>query len=138
MPYILGMQPLWLSALADWARSRRAATPELNDGGLLSRTRLCRRIQGLGVRDKRHRTARLLQKMLADPSQPAVVRIEAARTLGRWDPALALPAVENILRSRREIPFLKDRLSQAAQLWRSSRQTPVQGLQPWRPEDSGK
>ncbi len=80
------------------------------DEGFLQRSQLCRRIQALGVKDARRRSAPVLQKMLADRRVPFIVRVEAARTLARWDPALVRPITDRIIASRWEDPLLRERL----------------------------
>lgn len=84
------------------------------DEGFLARSQLCRRIQALGLKDARRRSAPLLQRMLADRSAPYIVRVEAARTLARWDPALVRPLTEKIMASRWEDPLLRQRLQDPA------------------------
>lgn len=80
------------------------------DEAFLSRSLLCRRIEALGVKDPKRRSARLLQRMLADSGKPTIVRLAAARTLWRWDPALAQPVADKIVTSRWEDPLLRQRL----------------------------
>jgi len=80
------------------------------DEGFLRRSQLCRRIQALAVKDSRRRSAPLLQRLLADRRTPYIVRVEAARTLARWDVALVHAVAGRIAASRWEDPLLRERL----------------------------
>jgi len=68
---------------------------------------LCRRIRRLAAKDVHRRSAGALQRILRDERRSIPVRVEAARALGRWDAALALPILERLLLSADEISPLK-------------------------------
>lgn len=80
--------------------------------GFHRKQELCRRIRRLALKDRKRRSAPVLERMLYDADLAVMVRLEAARALARW--GLVGPAARRLLQSEGEIPSLKIALGRLA------------------------
>ena len=110
------MMPSWMNRRG--VRLSAAAEVAVDGEAFHSKHELCRRIRRLASKDRKRRSAGLLERMLRDTELAVMVRLEAARALAQWDPALVLPAVERLMESPEEIPSLKKSLSILVARWR--------------------
>jgi hypothetical protein len=114
------MQAFYLGFLGLRPRSvRLSEASEVAEGapGFRGKHELCRRIRRLAAKDRKARAAPLFERLLRDTELAVMVRLEAARALGRQRPARASAAVAQVLASAGEIPALKSALRELAARW---------------------
>lgn len=107
--------PPWL-----WPLPQSAGRPgslTLGQERYLQRQRLCRTLRRLAHQGPSRRALGLCAALLGRRDLALALRLEAARTLGQWDPGLALESLEPILESSKEPMALKARLIELAASW---------------------
>ena len=75
---------------------------------------LCRRIRRLAHKDRKRRSARLLERLVNDMDLAVMVRLEAARVLAGWDLRLLRPSAARLLASPDEVPSFQSELERLA------------------------
>src|SRR5581483_6632151 len=103
-----------LSPILSWLKPRgvrlsSAADVAADAEGFHRKQELCRRIRRLSMKDRKRRSAPVLERLLDDTDLAVMVRLEAARALARW--GMVLPAARRLLQSQDEIPSLKTALA---------------------------
>jgi len=104
-----GFAPIWSWLGRRGVRLSQAREVAEGADSFHSKQELCRRIRRLSMKDRKRRSAPLLERMLDDADLAVMVRLEAARALARW--GLVMPAARRLLQSEGEIPSLKSALS---------------------------
>jgi hypothetical protein len=104
-----GFSPIWTWLRPRGVRLSYAAAAAADSEDFHGKQELCRRIRRLAMKDRKHRSAGVFERMLNDADLAVMVRLEAARALARW--GLVLPAARRLLESADEIPSLKSALT---------------------------
>lgn len=96
--------------------------------GIHGKHELCRRIRRLAVRDRRGRSAPVLERLLADSDLAVMVRLEAARALQRFGSPRLAAIADELLASPAEIPALKVSLQEVMRRSAAPGLTPMPAL----------
>lgn len=113
----------WLKARG--VRLSDAGRVAVDAQGIHGKHELCRRIRRLALKDRKGRSAAVLERLLADSDLAVMVRLEAARALERFRSPRLHAIVERLLASSAEIPALKGPLQEMARRSDASGLTPM-------------